>query len=90
MVNMMTDHTRNSVPWSEDIWSRIDQAVHDECKRTKVAAKFLPIFGPIDSSQLTMPSDTIVVNQANNNGNNQQKLAVREAATVELVRALLL
>lgn len=53
---------REKLPWSEEVWSRIDQAVYDECKRTKVAAKFLPLHGPLSSGTMTVPSDTILSN----------------------------
>jgi len=52
---------REKVPWSEEIWDRIDQAVHAECQRTKIAAKFLPMYGPIDPKARTVPSDRIEV-----------------------------
>ena len=33
---------RDNVPgWTQEIWARIDEAVHAECARTKIAAKFL-------------------------------------------------
>jgi hypothetical protein len=47
--------------WSQDIWNRIDQAVHDECRRTKVAAKFIPMYGPIMPGETTVLSDMVVV-----------------------------
>ncbi|WNZ27792.1 hypothetical protein HJG54_33725 [Leptolyngbya sp. NK1-12] len=81
LTNVETSPTthkgRCHVPWSDEIWNRIDRAVHDECKRTRVAAKFLPIV-PVNHCQLTVPSDTILVGR-------QQKLSVREADTVELI-----
>jgi uncharacterized linocin/CFP29 family protein len=52
---------REKVPWSQEIWDRIDQAVHAECLRTKIAAKFLPMYGPIDPKATTVPSDRIEV-----------------------------
>lgn len=51
---------REKLPWSEEVWRRIDQAVYDECKRTRVAAKFLPLHGPLSSGTMTVPSDTIL------------------------------
>ena len=40
---------REKLPWSQELWKRIDETVHTECKRTKVAGKFLPLYGPIDA-----------------------------------------
>ena len=46
MMNM-TSLGRDRLSWSESIWNRIDQAVHEECQRTKVASKFIPLCGPM-------------------------------------------
>ena len=65
---------RKELPWDDEIWDRIDRAVHDECKRTKIACKFLPLHGPDNSGKLTVPSDTIMVDESN-------RLQVPEART---------
>jgi uncharacterized linocin/CFP29 family protein len=52
---------REKVPWSQEIWNRIDRAVHAECQRTKIAAKFLPMYGPVDHNARTVPSDRVEV-----------------------------
>ena len=70
---------RDKLPWSQEIWNRIDQAVHDECHRTKVARKFLPIYGPVSPGELTVTSDTILAGQT---------LTVNEAATIPLLELL--
>jgi hypothetical protein len=51
---------RDKLHWSQEIWNRIDQAVHAECQRTKIARKFLPLYGPVAPGELTMPSDTVL------------------------------
>lgn len=68
---------REKLTWGQDIWNRIDQAVHNECQRTKVASKFIPLYGPVSPGTLTMPSDTI--------GTNGKPLNVNEAATVSII-----
>ena len=69
---------RKELPWDDEIWNRIDRAVHDECQRTKIASKFLPMYGPIASGELTIPSDKILLS-------DEQKLAVDEADTERLL-----
>lgn len=49
--------------WSQATWDRINQAVHDECRRTKVARKFLP-FVMTDATAKTFPSDTVIVSES--------------------------
>lgn len=33
---------RSKIPWSKDVWDRIDQAVEMEVKRTRIGSRFLP------------------------------------------------
>jgi uncharacterized linocin/CFP29 family protein len=49
---------RDELAWRQEIWNRIDQAVHDEAKRTKIAAQFLPLF-PVGPDTTTVPSDAV-------------------------------
>ncbi len=49
---------RERLDWGADIWKRIDDAVHDEFQRTSVAAKFIPLYGPVGDA-LTVPADKI-------------------------------
>jgi uncharacterized linocin/CFP29 family protein len=35
------------VPWSEEQWAHLNQVVQEEASRARVAAKFLPIVGPL-------------------------------------------
>lgn len=50
---------REQVKWNEDVWERIDRAVHDESQRTRVAAKFLPQYR-VDPHTTTVPADTVL------------------------------
>jgi uncharacterized linocin/CFP29 family protein len=68
---------REKLPWSQEIWNRIDQAVHDECERTKIASKVIPKYGPLAQSELVVISDTVV--------RDGQTLTVNESATIALV-----
>ncbi len=77
---------RNQIPWDEEIWNRIDRAVHDECKRTKIATKFLPIYVPPSPNQLTIPSDTVVLSSGiSPDRQSDQKLMIDEAATTPII-----
>src|SRR6266849_4870562 len=54
----MNNLGRDKLDWKPEIWARIDKAVQEETQRTKVAAKFVPIYGPLDA-ELTVASDKI-------------------------------
>lgn len=53
------NHGRDKLPWSQEVWDRIDQAVRDECERIKVTSKFLPHYRPSSPGELTAPSEGI-------------------------------
>jgi uncharacterized linocin/CFP29 family protein len=55
-----TNAGKEKLNWSDDIWGHINSAVHDETVRTKVAAKFLPLY-PVAATALTVPSDAVQV-----------------------------
>jgi uncharacterized linocin/CFP29 family protein len=35
------------VPWTDEQWARVNQVVQEEAKRARVAATFLPLYGPL-------------------------------------------
>jgi uncharacterized linocin/CFP29 family protein len=35
------------VPWTEEQWVRVNLAIQEEAQRARVAAKFLPLYGPL-------------------------------------------
>jgi uncharacterized linocin/CFP29 family protein len=48
------------VQWrGTDIWNRIDKAVHDEMARTRVGAKFIPLYGPLPPGTRAISKDEI-------------------------------
>ncbi|MEO1396821.1 MAG: hypothetical protein AAFV90_28405 [Cyanobacteria bacterium J06634_5] len=80
----MTSETRNKnqLPWTDDQWQQIDMAVHDECKRTKVASKYLPIH-PVPGAK-TVPSDTVLLSDQRD-GRGGQKLTIDETAITPIL-----
>lgn len=47
---------RGKIPWSKEVWDRIDQAVEMEVKRTRVGARFLPK-RPVPPKTTSVPTD---------------------------------
>ena len=35
------------VPWTDEQWARVNQVIQDEAARARVAATFLPLYGPL-------------------------------------------
>ncbi len=49
------------ISWGDAEWSRVRQIVHDEALRTRVAASFLPLFGPLAGASEAVPVNTLHV-----------------------------
>lgn len=77
----MNNHGKDKLAWDEEIWNRIDQAVHDEAQRTKVVAKFLPLYVTAPGD-MTVPAELIVP------AARKQQLVIDESATVSIVELL--
>ena len=67
---------REKLEWPQEVWDRIDEAVHAECQRVAIAAKCLPLVGPLLPMTTTVPADIIVV--------DDQILEVDETAVVPI------
>ena len=76
------NRNKNQLPWTNEYWQQIDMAVHDECKRTKVASKYLPIY-PAPGAK-TVPSDTVMSDDGPGRAGGQQ-LTIDETATTPLI-----
>jgi uncharacterized linocin/CFP29 family protein len=76
-MNMMM-RGRDKLPWSTETWQRLDCAIHDECKRTRVAAQFLPII-KVPECTTTVSTDAFTQDEAT------QSLVVDEGAYTRLI-----
>lgn len=54
----MTDKD-SEFAWSEEQWNTVRKTVHDEALRSRVAASFLPLFGPLDGDVQTVPRNEL-------------------------------
>src|SRR5215468_4065293 len=80
-------HGRDKLPWSEEVWKRLDAAVHEEMARARIAARFLPSVH-VGGKTLTIPSDTVAfptVRQTSGTGAPEAgALSVDEGATTRI------
>ena len=63
------------VPWTEEQWARVNQAIQEEAQRVRVAATFLPLYGPL-------PADTDFVRKVDIPAG--APLTVNDTTTIEL------
>jgi uncharacterized linocin/CFP29 family protein len=45
--------------WTDDQWARINRAVAETARKARVASGFLPLVGPLPSSQVTVPAQAM-------------------------------
>jgi uncharacterized linocin/CFP29 family protein len=79
-ATVTTNQGRDKVHWSQDVWDRIDRAVHDEVMRTRVAEQFLPIHLVIPRTTSVL-ADIITITSTDP---TTQTLTVDEGATTRL------
>src|SRR5208337_3615182 len=66
---------------TDDQWTKIRQIVHDEALRARVAASFLPLYGPLPGDATTVPTDRLLQPPSPEaNG----RLAVEDDVTIRL------
>jgi uncharacterized linocin/CFP29 family protein len=63
------------LPWSDAEWTRIRQIVRDEAIRTRVAAAFLPLYGPLPDAAETAPAH-VISSRADESGRAAEMLEI--------------
>ncbi|WP_298849961.1 encapsulin [uncultured Ruegeria sp.] len=75
----MTD----ALDWNEEQWSAVNKAVHDEALRARVAASFLPLYGPLPADTQSVPLNKLDL-VANSSGSPEKRLEVIDYDTLRL------
>ena len=53
----MSDSDYTSAPnWSDEQWARVCKVVADEAQKARVAAEFLPLYGPVEPQVVAVPN----------------------------------
>jgi uncharacterized linocin/CFP29 family protein len=50
----------SAIPWTDDQWARIENVIQQEAQSARVAASFLPLFGPLPPDADFVRDETIV------------------------------
>ncbi len=74
---------RSKIPWSKEVWDRIDQAVEMEVKRTRIGARFLPKRA-VPPKTTSVPTDSYSLNGAVAGVGAAAILTVDEGATTRV------
>jgi uncharacterized linocin/CFP29 family protein len=62
------------VPWTDEQWGRVNQIIQEEAQRARVAATFLPLYGPLPASADFVRSEVI----------SYPPLSIADERTIEL------
>jgi len=78
---MMID---SGLGWSEDQMNKVRGVVHDEAMRARVAASFLPLYGPLGADTVTVPANRLDVGPTEGGGPPPQSMKVVDYDTLRL------
>jgi uncharacterized linocin/CFP29 family protein len=70
------------VPWTDDQWARVNQVIQQEARRARVAATFLPLYGPLPADTDFVPRD--VISYVPGGNDRSKRLAIDDQTTVQL------
>lgn len=69
--------------WTEEQWSRVQQVVHDQAMKTRIAGRFLPLYGPIPPGVSTVPRQ--LVTEKPGTAAASDSLEIIEPRTLDLI-----
>ncbi|MEB3261295.1 MAG: family 1 encapsulin nanocompartment shell protein [Cyanobacteriota bacterium] len=77
------------VPWSQAQWDKVRQVVAAEAQKSRVAASFLSLYGPLPGDSDFVRRDLISTissptSSSNGSGENQQRLEIDDTSTIRL------
>jgi uncharacterized linocin/CFP29 family protein len=73
----------SQVSWTDEQWARVNQVIQEEASRARVAANFLPLYGPLAPST-DFVGDAAVSYPDVAGGSTQQKIAIADTDTIKL------
>jgi uncharacterized linocin/CFP29 family protein len=66
------------IPWTDEQWARVTDTIQQEASRARVAATFLPLFGPLPADTDYVATDTVEVKDEAGN----KRLAIDDTTTI--------
>jgi hypothetical protein len=81
---MSDDNAR--LPWSAEQWAALRSVVQESARKARVASSFLPLYGPLPRSQVTVPALTMYNPELadRQRGEPPERLEIDDAATLRL------
>jgi uncharacterized linocin/CFP29 family protein len=66
----------SQVPWTDEQWARVNQVIQQEASRARVAATFLPLFGPLPANTDFVRKESI--------DTRQQQIKIEDTDTIKV------
>lgn len=81
--NRGAEMTQNNpqVPWTDEQWARVNQVISEEAMRARVAATFLPLFGPLTPDTDFVRADRI---SYPTRGEGPSRMTIDDTTTLKL------
>jgi hypothetical protein len=63
------------VPWTDEQWARVNQVIQEEAHRARIAATFLPLYGPLPANADFVRTESVFYNPLRIADKNTTQLA---------------
>jgi uncharacterized linocin/CFP29 family protein len=70
------------VPWTDEQWARVEKVIQEEANRARVAASFLPLYGPLPGNADYVSNDTMTYPKIG--AGPARKMMVADTTTIPL------
>jgi uncharacterized linocin/CFP29 family protein len=70
------------VPWTDEQWARVEKVIQEEANRARVAASFLPLYGPLPGNADYVSKDTMSYPEID--AGPARKMMVADTTTIPL------
>lgn len=72
------------VPWTDEQWARVNQVIQEEASRARVAATFLPLYGPLPPDTDFVPAAVISYPGRPQGAPPPERIAIADETTIQL------
>jgi uncharacterized linocin/CFP29 family protein len=77
---MASDNSQ--VPWTDEQWARVRQVIHEEANHARIAATFLPLYGPLPPDTDFVPKD--LISYVTPPGAQHERMSIDDVTTIRL------
>jgi uncharacterized linocin/CFP29 family protein len=68
--------------WTDQQWSSVQQVIYEEARKARVAARFLPLYGPLSADAETVPTELLEPEESP--GEERHRLHVNDSSVLRI------